>query len=171
MLINDHKEFINLIRIIKSHSDMGYSLMGLDVGGRTVGVAFYHSAVNMTLPSHTIMRVPNQNQNQNEFLELVKIIKERNISGIVVGWPLSPEGGASRSTGTVEEFITKFIKFLENNDLDIPITLYDERYTTSMANKMLKATGMKREERDKKDNEIAASIILDNFMTRYSVIN
>lgn len=169
MLINDHKEFIKLIRIIKSTSDTGYTLMGLDVGGRTVGVAFYHSAVNMTLPSHTIVRVPNQNQ--NEFLELVKIIKERNISGIVVGWPFSPEGGASRSTVTVEEFITKFIKFLKNNDLDIPITLYDERYTTSMANKMLKATGMKREERDKKDNEIAASIILDNFMTRYSVVN
>ena len=61
--------------------------------------------------------------------------------------------------------MTSVKKFADTlvDKINLPIILSDERFTTSLANTLLKEVNLKRKVRNKMDDIVAASILLENF--------
>lgn len=137
------------------------ALVGLDVGARKVGVATYNRAANLTLPLKTIQL---SKKLISGVASICEITSERSADAIVVGLPL----GADLNVANLAlEQIKNLVLLIKSIMPQINIALYDERFTTAMANRILKENIKTRAKRHAVDDEIAAAILLDNFVKRY----
>lgn len=125
------------------------TVLGLDLGGRKVGVAKGNMILKIAVPLVVI-----EYKNQADLAQKLKIIiKENHVGGLVIGLPS-------------EELETKFAGFVNGMNLGLPFIFEDETYTTKIANNMLIDLGIKRKKRNQIDDKISAQIILDAFLSR-----
>lgn len=131
--------------------------LGLDVGTKTIGVAASDEFGWTAQGVDTIRR--NLDDIEKDWEKLDTLIKELNISSVVVGLPknmngtIGPSGEACQQFG--EEIKRRF---------DLPIILWDERLTTVAAEKMLIAADMSRKKRKKVIDKMAAVLILQGYL-------
>ncbi len=94
--------------------------------------------------------------------ELEKIVREKEIDTIVVGYPINNRGEKTSITVLIDRFMEKLIQTFPK----IKIEKYDERLTSKMAKQTLIFTQTKKTERQKKSNIdlIAATILLQNYL-------
>ena len=88
-------------------------------------------------------------------------VKEK-VDEVVIGHPTQMDGSDSESMNYIRPFIGNFKKQFP----DMPITLYDERFTSVLAHRAMLAGGMKKKDRQNKAvvDKIAACIILEGYM-------
>lgn len=130
-------------------------LMAIDYGERRIGIALSDPLKIFAKPFKVL-----ENKGKKIFLsDLKNLIKEQNVSEIILGYPLGESGQQTKKT--LE--IIKLHKFLLNN-IEIKITLHDERFTTVDANNELKKLGYNYMEAKKVIDMVAASLILKSFM-------
>jgi len=141
-----------------------YRLMSLDVGSKTIGVAFYRSCVRVAIPHKTLLRY--KQDIDSDIKSVLKLVGQEEIDAVVIGMPVQLNREESESSRLVRAFTQKLLEYCDGMSLELPITFYDERFTTSMANQILKEAKMKRKQRNKVDNEVAAAIILENFAAK-----
>jgi putative Holliday junction resolvase len=87
---------------------------------------------------------------------------EGPVIGIVVGWPLTPEGKKTTSS----ELVVQYINALKNKYKSVEIYRMDERYTSKEAMEILEESGvpkMKRRQKGRLD-QAAAALILQQFI-------
>lgn len=132
-------------------------LMGLDVGDRTIGVAV-SDLLMITAQGVTTIRRTNI---KNDIKELKKIIEEYKVTKIIVGLPKMLDGSVGIQGEKVLEFLEKLKKHV-----DLPIELEDERFTTSISEKMLIKADVKRKKRKEVIDKLAAVQILSTYMQR-----
>ncbi len=134
-------------------------IMGIDFGRKRIGIAL-SDPLKIFAYSYTV--IPNDSQ---KFSELKKIIQDKGIVKIILGIP--NEFKAS-STSVVED-IMKF-----KNDIEIKfgieVLLWDETYTSSLAqNKILESVTSKKKRRNKSLVDMnSASIILQEYLNSIS---
>lgn len=129
--------------------------MGLDYGGKKIGIAFCSSDTHISTPHKTLQR----KDNNTDLSMIDKIAKDHKIHGIVIGLPLNADGTEGASAKKVRKFAEK-IAFITS----LPITFEDERFSTFIANDMLIQVGMNRKKRAKIDDQVSAQVILDSFV-------
>lgn len=130
--------------------------MGIDVGKIRVGIArtdpmrMFASPVGTFSPDDSFKEVSNQ------------IKKEGPILGIVVGWPLTPQGKNTTATPLAENYINQ----LKHDFPDLPVFKMDERYSSKEALEILKNSGVPKKKRNRKGrlDHAAAAVILQEFM-------
>ncbi len=123
-----------------------HSVLGLDLGGRKVGIAKGDVQLKIAVPLVVI-----EYKNQSDLAcKLASIIKENQIGGLVIGLP----GEGCKA---------KFTEYVDGLSLDLPFIFEDETYTTKIANNMLAELGVNRKRRNKIDDKISAQIILSSF--------
>ena len=106
---------------LKVQLDNKSRLLGIDMGSKRIGVSICDENRKIATPYETI-----QFTNLNNLISRVKeIILENNIKGIIVGLPLNMDGTGGPSAQSVKDKI----KLMEN-DIIIPIVLWDERLST-----------------------------------------
>jgi len=141
---------ITLEEFKKKHSDK-CRLIGLDLGSKRIGVSICDEKQLIATPLKTI--------NKNTFKELIanlkNIIDENDIKGIVIGNPLNMDGSSGRSAQSVKDTSKK----IEEN-IDIPICLWDERLSTVGAFNLSSQLDINVSKREKKIDENAAAFIL-----------
>lgn len=102
---------------------------------------------------------------------LVELFGRRRVCGIVVGCArqLGEDGIFMPDPGNPDFFAihAAFANSVHSIDPGLPLTLYDERFTTGMAHSILRSHGVRRRERHDRDDSMAASIILDGFFSLY----
>ena len=141
---------ITLEEFKKKHSDK-CRLIGLDLGSKRIGVSICDEKQLIATPLKTITR-----NTMNEFIsELKVIIDENNIKGIIIGNPLNMDGSSGRSAQSVKNTCQK----IEEN-IDIPICLWDERLSTVGAFNLSSQLDINVSKREKKIDENAAAFIL-----------
>ena len=88
--------------------------------------------------------------------------RRESVERIVVGEPRQPNGKPSENLPRVQQFVATLRRQLP----DIPVELYDERFTSVMAHQALIEGGAKKKTRQDKAlvDEISATIILQNYM-------
>ncbi len=132
-------------------------LMGLDVGDRTIGVAVSDPLMITAQGVKTIRR-----KNYNKDLEEIKsIINLYEVSKIIVGLPKRLDG----TIGIQSEKVMKFADRLKL-DLDLPIEYQDERFTTSLSEKILINADVKRKKRKMVIDKLAAVQILTTYIDK-----
>ena len=130
-----------------------FRLMGIDFGEVRIGIALSDP---LQIISQPYLVIPN---NDNTISEIQKIIKTEEVGKIILGLPLNLDGEDTKKTLEVREFF----EMLTNN-VDIPVSFWDERYTSVEANEQLKKMGYSIAESRKVIDKVAASIILKNYM-------
>ena len=133
--------------------------LGLDLGTKTLGVALTDKSNTISTPLKTIRFEFEKYDSVLE--ELETIIKDYSVKEIALGLPLNMDG----SKGFAAERSLNFKKLLEDN-LNISVTLIDERLSSIEAHNILSNNGKKEKEHKKNVDAVAATIILDTFLKR-----
>ena len=88
--------------------------------------------------------------------------EKEKVDVVVIGHPTQMNGEESESMNYIRPFIDNFKKLFPT----IPITMYDERFTSVLAHQAMIAGGMKKKDRQDKAivDKIAACIILEGYL-------
>ncbi len=128
----------------------GGALIGLDLGTQTIGTAFCDASWRIASPGKTLRR----GKFTADKALLLALITERSVKGIVIGLPLNMNG----SEGPRAQSARAYARNL--GVLDLPILLWDERWSTTSAERDLIAQDMSRAKRAERIDSAAAAIIL-----------
>lgn len=132
--------------------------LGLDLGSRTLGVA-KSDALGMIASSYTVIR---HNEEYDRLLtEVVKLVEELGIDAIVLGFPKNMNNTIGPKGELSKEFKEKLEKMI-----NIPVYLQDERLTTKSATDMLISGNVRRNDRKKVVDAVAATIILQSYLDK-----
>ncbi len=133
--------------------------MGLDVGDKTIGVAISDPMSITAQPYETIKR----KKAKIDIDRIAEIVEIEGISKIVVGLPKN----MNNSIGPQAMKVISFVDLIKK-EIDIEIIYEDERLTTIQSESVLIDMNVKRENRKKHIDKIAASFILQSFLDRRS---
>jgi putative pre-16S rRNA nuclease len=132
--------------------------MGIDYGDRRTGLAISdasgtiaggYKTINASSPKSTAELI------RQEFAEIQPV-------GLVVGYPVAPDGGAGERCVIVDRFVAEMRKVTE-----LPIYRQEERGTTQAAQAVIHAHGKKVTRKRKKSgalDQIAAALILQRWL-------
>ena len=137
------------------------SIMGLDFGLSTVGVAISDSMLITAQPIETITR-KGENKLRRTYARIKELISEYDVDRIVVGNPKNLDGTESEMSELAEDFAEEL-----EEKTGLPVEFWDERFTTNMADRVLKAAGLKGANKKKYVDKMAASIILQGYLEYY----
>lgn len=134
--------------------------IGLDLGSRTLGIAISDLS-GILARAYTTLRF---NDDDYDFAanEVVRICKEENVFEIVLGYPLHMNG----DKGERADISISFKNLIEEKNPNIKVELEDERLTTVMVDKAMILGNVRREKRKQKKDEMAAVVILQNYLDK-----
>ncbi len=134
---------------------MGKRILALDLGERRIGLAV--SDPHRVLASGR--GVYHRKSLEEDLRHLEKLVAEEDVGEIVLGLPQNMDG----SFGERAERTREFQHVVEEN-LDIPVTLFDERLTTAEAERVLLEADLSRRKRKRIRDELAAVLILQGYL-------
>lgn len=130
-------------------------VLALDVGGRRIGVAMSDPTRLLASPYTTLQAQPRD----RVIRQIGELVRQNEVVAVVVGLPLTLSGEVGPQAHTVQLFAREL-----EQTLQVPLHLFDERLTTVAAERMMIDLGMKPEQRKARKDEVAASIILQDFL-------
>jgi putative holliday junction resolvase len=130
-------------------------ILGLDVGSRRIGMAISDP---LGLTAQGLPTLQRQNK-RLDFEQLAKVVGDYQVSEIVVGYPLRLSG----LEGIQSEKMQLFAEDLRKK-FGLPVHLWDERLTSSQANRLLRETDLSIKKRGQAVDRMAAILILQNWM-------
>ncbi len=137
------------------------SLMGLDLGTKTIGVAISDRLQTVATPRETIKR----KKFGIDADAIDRLIADNQIAGIVLGLPMNMDG----SEGPRAQSTRAFSRNLSAR-ITVPIFFWDERLSTVAAERALLEADMSRKKRADVIDNVAASYILQGVLDRLSHI-
>ena len=135
---------------------INHRVMAIDYGGRRIGIAISDPLQLIAYPYKTIDR----KKSSNYIDDIKKIIKEKDVKSVVVGYPLTMSGNESEQTKLTLEFIE-----ILKSKVDIEIHKCDERLSSQEAKRYLRQQNIKIGHNKEKIDKVSASIILDQFLS------
>jgi putative Holliday junction resolvase len=130
-------------------------VLGLDVGSRRIGVAVSDPLGITAQGLETIQR---QNK-RTDLSALGRLIQEYAVVEIVVGYPLRMSGAEGTQSAKMDLFADELRKRFK-----LPVHLWDERLSSAQANRLLRETDMSIKRRGQVVDQMAAVLILQNWM-------
>jgi putative Holliday junction resolvase len=123
-------------------------VLALDYGSARCGVAVSDPTLTLATPLDPVLRPATK----KGFKALVRRVEELQVKRVIVGLPLSLSGADSLQTQETRAFAERL-----RNAVQIPVELYDERFTTSLA-QQTPGTDAALDSR-------AAAVLLDEWLT------
>ena len=133
-------------------------VMGLDYGSKTIGVAI-SDPLGLTAQGIEIIRREEENKLRKSLRRIEELIKEYQVEEIVLGFP-------KNMNNTIGERAEKSLQLKETLErrCKLPVIMWDERLTTVEANRTLMESKVRRENRSKYEDMIAAVFILQGYL-------
>nr|WP_296154853.1 Holliday junction resolvase RuvX [uncultured Peptoniphilus sp.] len=135
-------------------------VLGLDIGNKTIGVAVSDPLGILAQGVTTIIR----SSKVEDVKALKNIIDEYHVEKLIVGLPKN----MNNSMGFQAKRTMNYAEYLKES-LDIEIEYVDERLTTASATRSLMEGGVRRENRKKHVDKVAAVLILQTYLDRQSL--
>jgi putative holliday junction resolvase len=129
--------------------------MGLDVGSRRIGVAVSDP---LGITAQGLETITRKNKRQ-DFEQLARVLGDYQVSEIVVGYPLRLSGAEGTQSGKMQAFAEEL-----RRRFAIPVHLWDERLTSSQANRILREAELSIKKRGEAVDRLAAVLILQSWM-------
>jgi len=130
-------------------------VLGLDIGEKRIGIAV-SDALRCTAQGLTVMQ---RSGADDDIGVIEEIVAASQVSEVVVGLPKNMDGSVGEGAQKVLSFVSKL-----EDALSIPIVLWDERWTTAEATRMLLQADVTRKKRRKVVDKIAAVLILQGYL-------
>jgi putative Holliday junction resolvase len=153
-----HSTFDNIFTSIDdflSATGRESQLFSLDVGSKTIGIAISDFRQLVSTPFHTVKR----KKFTQDCTNLIQIIEDNNIKGLVIGLPLLMDGGEGKKCQSVRQFGRNLLK-----EYQIPILFWDERFSTVSADEVLIQSNVTLSKRKEIVDKVAASYILQSML-------
>ncbi len=133
-------------------------IMGLDFGSKTIGVAI-SDPLGLTAQGIEIIRREKATKLRRSLARIEALIKEYGVSEIVLGFP-------KNMNNTLGERCERTLELKESIErrTGLNVTLWDERLTTVEAERTLIEGDVRREERKKYIDKLAAVLILQGYL-------
>ena len=139
------------IEDLKLKIDNNSRLLGLDIGSKKIGISICDDKRSIATPLKTVDFL-----NLNELiLDLKKIINENNIKALIIGYPINMDGSLGKSAQSINDKSKAIDK-----EINIPVSLWDERLSTSAAFNISSHLDVNISKRTKNIDEKAATFIL-----------
>ncbi len=133
-------------------------IMGLDFGSKTVGVAVSDSLL-ITAQGVEIVRRKYEDKLRQTLARIEELIQEYEVDKIVLGLPKNMNDTEGERCEKTREF-----KAMLERRCGLPVILWDERLTTVEADQVLIECGVRRQERKKYVDKLAAVFILQGYL-------
>ncbi len=134
-------------------------ILCIDIGDKNIGVAISDE-------ENLIARGLGTIKLKEDFIDKIKeIIKNYNVGKIVYGLPLKMDGSFSIQTEKTMAFISK----LKQEIKDVEFVPFDERFTTTIAERFLISADLSRKKRKKYIDKLSAQIILQNYLDSLNI--
>jgi putative Holliday junction resolvase len=130
-------------------------LMGIDPGGKRVGIAISDENKIIATPYTTLIK----NKYSDFVKELIEIVNEYKIMGIVIGNPISMDGSSSQSSQSARDLAINLSKDITEN-----ITLWDERLSSQGAFNLSNDLGVNTSKKVSKLDQNSAQFILQGAL-------
>ncbi|MGA9350262.1 MAG: Holliday junction resolvase RuvX [Anaerolineae bacterium] len=130
-------------------------VLALDVGEKRIGVAI--SDLSQTLARS--LKVIQGGSRQEGFAIVARLIEEYEVEKVVVGYPRSLDGMAGAQAERVERYAADLAKALT-----VPVLLWDERFSTVSAERLMKEAGLRGEKKQERVDAVAAAVILQDYL-------
>ncbi len=127
--------------------------MGLDVGGRRIGVALSDETRLIATPLQFVER------GEGDRKAFADLIQHYAIGRLVVGLPTGMSGREGPQSADVRTYADRLAI-----DLELPMDYWDERLSTAIAERTLIAGGTSRSDRRIRVDAVAAAVILQGFL-------
>lgn len=128
-------------------------LIGLDVGGKRIGVAVSDEGQILSSPWGMV------EQGKRAIDEIGRIALEIGAVAVVAGLPTGMSGREGAQAAETRRFADSVAEAL-----DLPLSYWDERLTSSQAERMLIDAGMRRKDRRGQIDALAASLMLQSYL-------
>jgi len=128
-------------------------MLGLDLGERRIGVAISDELGMIASPLTMVPRPGDVEQ------QIGKLIADYGIVRIVIGLPVGLSGREGPQAKEIRDY-TERIK----GAFGVPFEFWDERMTTSIAEKSLIASGTRRDKRKQHIDAMAAAVMLQSYL-------
>ena len=132
--------------------------IAFDIGNKRIGVAVSDPFNEYAMPCDTYTRTRDL---QTDVAALVKLAREKGVGVIVCGLPFNTDGTESVQTVKTREFVEAL-----KTQTELPVVFEDERFTTMQARETQIMGGISVQDRKKTIDSIAASYILESYLTR-----
>jgi len=130
-------------------------ILALDHGTKRIGVAVSDETKTIAQPLEYISAEPFA-----DFLTRLKqLLREKEIDLILIGLPRNMDGSYGLATEKVQTFVGVL-----GGAITVSIKTWDERLTSSQANKILIQGGVRRDKRKEKVDKMAAAILLQSYL-------
>ncbi len=130
------------------------TVLAFDFGEKRIGIAVGETILKLAHPLMTI----DSEINETRFAKIQALIQEWRPALLVVGLPLSVDGEANAMT----KLCTRFAQRLEGR-FSLPVTLIDERFSSSEASQSLKQAGVHGIQQKVMIDQVAAQTILQSY--------
>ena len=129
--------------------------LGIDYGSRKTGIAVSDP---LNIIATALTTIP---MHDHPVEKILSFVEEYHVGTVVVGMPLNLKGEKGQKALETEQFVTVL-----TSRLPCPVITWDERFTTKMAHDTLRAMGIKKKVREKRENidARAAAFILQSFL-------
>jgi len=126
-------------------------LLGIDPGKKNIGFAICDENKKVATP----LKIIQKNKFETLIKEIIEIIKENNIKGLVIGNPINMDGTIGKSSQSATDFAKKL-----STNVTIPIAMWDERLSSEGSFKITSELGTNVTNRVNKLDRNAAAFIL-----------
>jgi putative Holliday junction resolvase len=136
-------------------------ILAIDHGTKRMGIAVSDELAMTAQPLEYILAEP-----FSAFLERLKeILREKEVDLILVGMPRNMDGSYGPAALKVQEFVGVL-----KEAVPIPIKSWDERLTSTQANRYLIEAHVRRDQRKEKVDRAAAAILLQSYLDSRSMM-
>ena len=135
--------------------------IGLDLGSRTLGVAISDELAILARSYNTLRFRDDDYDYAADYT--IEICQKENVKTVILGYPKHMNGDA----GIRAQISVDFKQKIESKS-DIKVVLEDERLTTVIVDRAMIQGNVKRKDRHQKKDEMAAVIILQNYLDKIS---
>jgi putative Holliday junction resolvase len=143
------------IEDFKKKLDKKSRLMGIDPGRKRVGIAISDENKIIATPYTTIIK----NKYSDFVKEIIKVVEENQIKGIIIGNPINMDGTTSQSSQSAKDLAINLSKDVTEN-----ITMWDERLSSQGAFNLSNDLACNTSKRVSKLDENSAQFILQGAL-------
>jgi len=130
-------------------------ILALDVGEKRIGIAVSDPTGTLASPVGFLERT----SLEEEATAIAELVRRLEVEKIVIGNPLSLKGTRGPQAQEVERYAEALAARLE-----VPIVLWDERFSTVRAERLTREAGHKGRKRRARIDAAAAAIILQDYL-------
>jgi len=130
-------------------------ILGLDLGERRVGVAVSDPGGTIAHPLSRFQPVGRRDLVE----QVVRLVREQEAGRVVVGYPWNTDGTRGEQARRTDAVVQALREALE-----VPVTVWDERFSTEEAEAALRQGGLRPDQRKARRDMVAAALILQAYL-------